>query len=125
MLGTPDRFLSVVVSAFALLAFAGGLACDDCHRFRQTVTIDPPTAEISALASACVDKTQLPGGATCPGAARPSGPTAVDCFCRPLCDRVMEIIDQFSGSESLLECNVSTSSSTGAVVVRVEYGKCQ
>ena len=91
-----------LVGLLACTALAG---CD-CSKIRQGVYIAAPDSMLQPLVEACLTGAPLPGE-TCEPLLG-SGPPAVPCGCRPLCRRVLELIDQFSGGETLLGCQLYT-----------------
>jgi len=72
------------------LAFA--LAGCACPRIRQIFVIDAqPDADLQTLIDTCIARS-------------PNGPISASLACVPLCQRVLEISNQFSGGESIEEC---------------------
>jgi hypothetical protein len=100
-------FAVVVAMAVAVAGCEGR-----CGKIDQSVVIASPDSELQALIDPCVARTPAPGE-TCP----PSGSTAypaIQCGCLPLCRRVLEIIDQFPGPESIEDCHYSQAQPSAA-----------
>jgi hypothetical protein len=107
--------------ALAGVALAFALAgCHPCGRISQLVSLDTPDAELQTLVDSCVAGMPAAGEQCADPAKQPYPP--IGCGCRPLCERVLAIIDQFAGSETLIECHLLTSTDGGtAVSVNVTY----
>jgi hypothetical protein len=103
--------------AAGLAALAG---CGDCALIRQAVFVGNPDPQLQTLVDACRAHVSTPDQ-TCDeaGSSVPSH-QSVPCGCRPLCGRVLEIIDQFQGAEDLEACSVAAGAN-GGVVVTVSY----
>ena len=101
---------AVAVAVLALLAFGGAGGCD-CPQIRQQVFIATPDATLAPLVEAC-RMGVAPAGQSCP-APRLETQMSVSCPCLPLCRRVMELIDQFSGGETLISCDLHVRSGSG------------
>lgn len=101
-MGLTSRALARV-SARAVLATATFLTGCECPRIQQDVYIATPDAMLAPLIEACRSGIP-PGGQTCASSSLPH--TNISCPCLPLCRRVMELIDQFSGDETLLSCQL-------------------
>jgi hypothetical protein len=97
-------------------AFGLTLAGCACSKIRQSVFIPDADPDTQVLIETCRAHLPTPGE-TCE---LPEGKTylPVDCGCLPLCRRVLELIDQFSGTERLEECHVgfALDGGTGATV---------
>lgn len=98
-------------------AIAGALACAilagcDCGKIAQSVYIASPDSTLQPLLDACRAGVPSAGESCEPllGNERP----AIPCGCRPLCRRVLELVDQFSGGEVLLDCRLYVSVDGGA-----------
>jgi hypothetical protein len=92
---------NAAVAGVAALALALVSCSDDCPRIRQTVVLASPDADLQALVDAC--SAHLPTtGETC---APPMVQAPIDCGCRALCRRALEIIDQFPGPETIEDCH--------------------
>jgi len=90
----------VAVVALAAVALA---ACDECSKVHQSVFIDAPDPSLQALVDSC-RAGGLPHAVPCSSVMLSSKPTTKSCACLPLCQRVLELVDQFSGSETLMDC---------------------
>jgi hypothetical protein len=108
------------VALGALMLFTG---CRECALIDQVVALPPEDDQLQPLIDACT--MHVPDGA--PGCAvAPTSPgassAAVDCGCVALCRRVLELIDQFPGSESLVSCHLRPPPDGGwATAVEVTY----
>jgi hypothetical protein len=100
--------LAAVVAA--ILAPAG---CA-CSKVRQVVSIASPDAELQVLIASCSAHLPAPGERCSAASAQAA---SIDCGCQPLCLRVLEIIDQFPGPESIEECHLSVPQEGGARVI--------
>jgi hypothetical protein len=100
------------VAGIAALALSLVSCTDGCPQIRQTVVLTSPDADLHALVDAC--SAHLPTtGETC---APPMTQAPIECGCRTLCRRALEIIDQFPGPETIESCHYlppSASSSFG------------
>ena len=94
--------LSALLMATVGLVVLGGCS-GPCPKIDQLVVLpaNDSSDEIKTLIDAC--QARQPGpGETCPPADQIDPPIA--CGCKGLCQRVLEIIDQFAGPESLEHC---------------------
>lgn len=107
-----------------LAAASGGAGCAQCPKIEQEVTIPSPDDTLVPLVDACRSH-QPASGETCDSRPHPD----IECGCLPLCSRVLEIIDQFPGPESISECRLDASADAGpsSVAVFVVYrpSSCQ
>jgi hypothetical protein len=95
------RRCMVAMAVMAVLATATGLGGCECPQIQQDVYVATPDATLAPLVEAC--RSGVPAaGQSCPSSTKVK--TAVSCACLPLCRRVMELIDQFSGDETLISC---------------------
>lgn len=97
--------LACLFSALVWVAMLG--ACDEtCPPISQTVYVPAPDVSLISLMSAC---------RALPTSRQGCEKDQVDCSCRPLCLRVLELIDGFEGNEALEACSVE---GVGPSVVR-------
>jgi hypothetical protein len=89
------------VAALVAVALAG---CDECGKVHQSVFIDAPDPAVQALVDSCRAGRLLNAVPCSP--TTPSFMPAKPCACLPLCQRVLELIDQFPGSETLTDCEL-------------------
>jgi len=109
----------VAVAALAAVALAG---CDECGKVHQSVFIASPDPSLQALVDSC-RAGGLPAAVPC-SRVTPGLKPAADCACLPLCRRVLELVDQFSGSETLMDCQMGQlpgDGGGGTVQVDVTY----
>jgi len=92
------------VGAAFILAAGGALTGCACGKIRQTVYVATPDPALQVLVDACRTNVPPPGTTCSPPIGQSS--QSVSCACKPLCHRVLELIDQFSGGETLLECRL-------------------
>lgn len=109
--------------ARALLAVAVALVAGcGCPKIHQEVFVSDPDPELQALVDACNAHVPIQNDPCLALSATTTTPPPIACGCLPLCKRVLEIIDQFSGSEELQSCDVNNSADGGnAVAVTVTY----
>lgn len=105
MRGLRVNFGQALLGLWIALGF-GATACKpDCALLTQTVIIDAPDGELQPLIDACVAHRPA-GDETCSATdlSRSSGSAVVECGCLPLCRAVLQIIDQFPGTEAIDQC---------------------
>jgi hypothetical protein len=106
------------------LAFAG---CDACGNVHQSVFIPSPDPSLQALVDGCRAGVP-PAGTVCSPPHADASPIIVDrkpvasCACLPLCLRVLELIDQFAGRETLMDCQVVYLQGDGGAGAVVDAG---
>ena len=112
------RALIAVAVAAALLA-----GCKECLKIRQLVTLPAQDDQLQPLVDACI--AHVSGGAsdcTAPTSTSTSSTETVSCGCLALCRRVLEVIDQFPGDESLIACVLRPSPDAGwGVALDITY----
>jgi hypothetical protein len=79
-------------------------SCVPCPKVSQLVTITSADETLMPLFEAC--RSGQTSGAIYCAAAADAAASQIACPCWPLCQRVLEIVDQFQGSEKLESCNV-------------------
>ena len=101
----------------AALLFA---SCVPCPKINQRVTVSSADEALLALFDACL--ASQPASANALGC-RPPSVSQQPCPCLPLCQRVLQIIDQFQGPEDLETCIVSplADAGIGGGIVDVTY----
>lgn len=100
-----------VRSVAAVLVCAAFIGCD-CPQIRQQVYVAGPDSSLQPLIDAC--RTAAPSTDPRCQSAFGNSQATIPCACRPLCFRVLEIIDQFSGGETLLECDLHSVRDAGS-----------
>jgi hypothetical protein len=102
------------------VVFVAFLGCTPCPKISQHVTVLSADPELLPLFEACRSN-RPPTGESCPVRLRDAA--AADCACLPLCRRVLEIIDQFQGPESIEDCYVFPLQDGGAEggIVSITY----
>jgi len=111
---TTARARRRLASWACVLAPVLGLSLTSCERgcpkIHQTVVITSVDSELQTLIDPCTARRPAAGEMCAPTTSDPS----IDCGCRALCDRVLELIDQFPGPESIEECHYYTGRSDDA-----------
>lgn len=99
---------------YALITFTGICvamvsACDDpCGRIRQTVEVAEPDADLIALMTDC-NEGRVSAQSQCPASQMVLlKEPQIPCACRPLCERMLALVDGFPGPETLKSCVLST-----------------
>ena len=76
------------------------------------VVITPPDSELQALIDPCAAHRPAAGETCAPSTLTAYPP--IDCGCLPLCQRVLEILDQFPGPETIEACHYVPGPATDA-----------
>lgn len=83
---------------FLAWLFTGSAACDEpCPPIQQTVYVNAPDEDLQRLIADCKRD----------GASAGCKQDEIDCVCRPLCLRLLQLIDGFEGNEELQTCYLS------------------
>lgn len=81
-------------------------ACEDeCSLIQQTIVVPEPDPDLAALARAC-EVGKINSQAPCASVANVPSSDQISCACRPLCERVLGLIDGFPGPELLKSCQL-------------------
>ncbi len=107
--------LRAIAASALLLA-----ACVPCPKINQRVTVSSADETLLPLFDAC--RAGRPASANAISC-RPTAVTQQPCPCLPLCQRVLQIIDQFQGPETLEACTVFplADAGIGGGIVDVTY----
>jgi hypothetical protein len=82
-------------------------ACNaDCPTISERFELDNPDSDLQALVDDCVAHKATPPGEICVITNSPQG-SAIQCGCLPLCQRVLEIANQFPGTPTIETCSYS------------------
>ena len=91
------------VACSMLLVVAAGCG-EPCPPIEQTVHVNAPDAALLRLVADCTSK----------GTSTACAPDELTCVCRPLCLRLLELVDGFVGNEELQSCYVQTRNSVSS-----------
>jgi hypothetical protein len=94
------RGRALALAAALAIAAAAAAGCD-CARVQQQLFVDMADPELQALLDACQSHQAAPGESCAPVTSYP----VIDCGCLPLCRRMLQIADQFSGIDSIETCH--------------------
>ena len=119
-----DVIRAIALAATLTSLFAG---CRECSLIDQVVTLPAQDDDLQPLVDACA--THVPDGASgcAPMSSATSSTDTVECGCLALCRRLLTVIDQFQGSESLIRCRLLPSPDAGwgaAVDIRYRPSTC-
>ena len=103
-----------------LLSCLVASGCLPCPRIEQQVTILSADQTLLPLLEACRSN---PRGFPCIPTSDDDRPAPVACACMPLCRRVLEIVDQFQGPETIEDCHLYPLPDAGmeGAIVSIRY----
>jgi hypothetical protein len=109
---------ALIAGVIAAALFAG---CKECLKIRQLVTLPAQDDQLQPLVDSCT--AHVPDGASgCAATMSTATTETVSCGCLALCRRMLEVIDQFPGDESLIACALRPSPDAGwGVAVEITY----
>ena len=92
------RFARAALAGAAASLLVASAGCNGCPKIHQTVVLVSPDSQLTTLVAACVARQPGPGE-TC--STDPYAP--IRCGCLALCQRVLEILNEFPGEEAHIE----------------------